>query len=239
MQRVNIASQLLVHVCFLVLGINVSITKGVSPDMQNRFSLLYFEANYTVAEQACHALGFDGLAILSNPEEYNYVHKLSTVIREDLNRGMWLALKYDDMLARPMWDDGTVPAPDMPWKGNAINKPCGRFQRAGFVGMLPCDKLRYAVCGNHHGKTLDEAEGSINWTAAPTNVTSSLIESRVESYLQCALLCGSENLCRAAHFNQITMSCKILGPGSFSDFQSDPDSTTFVRRSFKESDVPL
>ncbi|GFO18397.1 hypothetical protein PoB_004490200 [Plakobranchus ocellatus] len=234
MQQVKIASQLLVPVCFLVLGINISATKGVSPDMQGRFSLLYFEANYLVAEQACQGLGFDGLAILSTPEEFNYVFQLSADVRRESLGGLWLALRLDELSARPLWTDGSFIASDAPWINNSdISRTCGRLHRTGSLGLFPCHSLRYAVCGKHD-KALREAEGSTYLSTVLNNVTSILTESKVESYLGCALLCSRENLCRAAYFDLVRKSCKILGPGSFSvsDFQSDPDSTTFVRKSF-------
>ncbi|GFO43221.1 hypothetical protein PoB_006972600 [Plakobranchus ocellatus] len=84
-----------------------------------------------------------------------------------------------------------------------------------------------------------EAQGSTYHSTAPTNVTSSHFVSRADSYLQCVLLCGRENLCRAAHFDLVKRNCEILGPGSFSvsDFQIESASTTFVRKSFGESDI--
>ncbi|GFN94373.1 hypothetical protein PoB_002087900 [Plakobranchus ocellatus] len=143
------------------------------------------------------------------------------------------------MLASRVWDDGTVAAPDIPWK-NQLIRPCGRLTMAGNLGMISCNKLRYPACGNHSGKAFEEAQGLTYHSTAPTNVTASLSVSRVDSYLQCALLCSSENLCRAAHFDLVTRNCEILGPGSFSisDFQVESASTTFVRRSFGEIDGP-
>ncbi|GFO43219.1 hypothetical protein PoB_006972400 [Plakobranchus ocellatus] len=135
----------LVTVYVHILGILISVSSGDSLNMQSKFSVLSFDANFTVAEQACQALGFDGLAILSTPEEYNYVLRLSADVRQ--HRGIWLALRFDEVLASPVWDDGTVPAPDMPWKREAI-QPCGKLNTAGLLGMLPCDKLKYPACGN-------------------------------------------------------------------------------------------
>ncbi|GFN94375.1 hypothetical protein PoB_002088100 [Plakobranchus ocellatus] len=71
MQQTITASQL-VPFCILILA-----SSGNSLGMQSKFSVLSYMTNFTVAEQACQDLGFDGLAILSTPEEYNYMLQLS------------------------------------------------------------------------------------------------------------------------------------------------------------------
>ncbi|GFO08943.1 hypothetical protein PoB_003544800 [Plakobranchus ocellatus] len=204
-----------------------------SYSLQNSFSIIYEELNFTEAEKTCKALGYDGLAIPSSPEEFAYVLEATAYARQRI--GEWLALRYYPEVDSILWDDGTAPAPDMPWFVRQSYRdpryPCGRIYVAGVLGMIKCSALRYAVCGNHV-KPYVEAHGETHTSFAPDILTPSLSEFKVESYLECSIHCGRIHLCRFAHFHHVTKICKILGPELQSSLAEDPESTTFVRRSY-------
>ncbi|GFO44010.1 hypothetical protein PoB_007051500 [Plakobranchus ocellatus] len=143
-------------------------------------------------------------------------------------------MKYNRTLHNLIWADGADVAPDMPWENDEVPSYPSHPHNSG--GLAMDGRLKawdwswrvYSVCG-YHTKTFHEAVGTTNSATRPTNVTSSIADIAVGSYLQCTILCSEYDFCRAAHFDLLSETCKILGPSSYTDLEADAASTTFVR----------
>ncbi|GFN84485.1 hypothetical protein PoB_001099100 [Plakobranchus ocellatus] len=108
--------------------------------------------NFTEAEKACKTMGFDGLAITNSPEEFAYIVRVTEWLRKFW--GLWLALRYNPEVGSVVWDDGTVPAPDMPWitlTGQMPKNPKdhqGGLRKSGVLSLWNESLSRYSICGN-------------------------------------------------------------------------------------------
>ncbi|GFO35212.1 hypothetical protein PoB_006171700 [Plakobranchus ocellatus] len=226
--------RLLLKFCTACLVLS-AILEGGECGMEKNFFINDQSVNFAVAEQACLSMGFDGLALLKSPEEYRYAVKISTQTRAKINNrwlGCWIGFRFDEDSYSVPWDDGSVMAVDMPYAQSLMalgtERQCGRLRYSDHIGLAKCDETRMSVCGKR-AKTYREATGTTNSLLAPTNVTATLMKGKVASYTHCVLSCCELYLCRVAHFDHVTQICSILGPESYSGFQNDPNSTSFIR----------
>ncbi|KAK3787221.1 hypothetical protein RRG08_048861 [Elysia crispata] len=196
--------------------------------------------NATEGEQLCREMSYDGLAILSSPEMYNYALTITHTLRASTTRGMYIGLKasttrgmyiglkYSPETAVTHWEDGTLPAADTPWKDATVaQEEFGLLFSAGLLRMTKGRYHRYALCGY-------QVQGSTAVGQQPTGVSSSLSVATAPSYMACVLLCGRDNQCRAAEFNSDLLTCILLGPGSYSGLTTFPSGTTFLRGGFQD-----
>ncbi|GFO44012.1 hypothetical protein PoB_007051700 [Plakobranchus ocellatus] len=58
----------------LIFSVNLA-GQGVECSMEDHFFVNIVRYNVTAAVEACRAMGYDGLAIASSPEEFNYIVK--------------------------------------------------------------------------------------------------------------------------------------------------------------------
>ncbi|KAK3787222.1 hypothetical protein RRG08_048861 [Elysia crispata] len=105
--------------------------------------------NATEGEQLCREMSYDGLAILSSPEMYNYALTITHTLRASTTRGMYIGLKYSPETAVTHWEDGTLPAADTPWKDATVaQEEFGLLFSAGLLRMTKGRYHRYALCGS-------------------------------------------------------------------------------------------
>ncbi|RUS75188.1 hypothetical protein EGW08_017047, partial [Elysia chlorotica] len=132
------------------ITIAILTNKGEGITIADSFALVGTTRNFTEAERECRGRGYDGLGVVSSPEEYNHVILASQQLRTQW--GLWVGLRYDLGLQKLQWDDGTDPSPNMPWvKGSAAPSEavaCARLFVAGAMGMLECHRQRFYICGN-------------------------------------------------------------------------------------------
>ena len=66
---------------FAFLTIGLILQRESVASMADRFELVGERMNVAMAETECKRRGFDGLAVLSTPEEFNYAMQASVQLR--------------------------------------------------------------------------------------------------------------------------------------------------------------
>ena len=66
---------------YIALGYIAQIECEVS--QEDMYEVLKEKMNFTIAELECQKRGFDGLAIFSSPEEFNYALHLTEIARSE------------------------------------------------------------------------------------------------------------------------------------------------------------
>ena len=74
--------------------------------------------------------------------------------------------------------------------------------------------------------------GETHQSQMPSGLTSTLAKVGVVSFFRCVSVCIGDYMCRAAWFDEATLTCTLLGPGDYSGLQHSQNSTTFVREGF-------
>ncbi|KAK3767269.1 hypothetical protein RRG08_059711 [Elysia crispata] len=200
------------------------------------FLLIESRQTFPESEQLCQAQGYDGLAVLSTPETYGLALHLTEYHRTVHGRSTYVGLRYQIPRDIRVWDDGTVPTADTPYKHGHANKasigdPYGLLNHEGEIKWASGNKNKMALCGNHQQQTA-EARGSNMYGQQPANVTWSLSLTTMSTYLECALLCGQDHRCRVAAFSSDLLTCQTLAAGSYTNFTQNSAFQTFLRAGF-------
>ncbi|KAK3800847.1 hypothetical protein RRG08_008602 [Elysia crispata] len=199
--------------------------------MADSFEFVGELMNFTDAELECRRRGFDGLAVISSPEEFNFAITASIELRKLW--GLWVGLRFDLDLQKMQWDDGTEPASNMPGLseiGRSSIK-CIRINIKGFLGKQKCHAERYAICGNRT-RTFKEASGITHKFKKPFNISSTLEVHHVHSYLECTILCSSQYLCNAAWFDAPSLTCNLVRADGYTGLENSQNAQTFVREGY-------
>ncbi|GFO20324.1 hypothetical protein PoB_004682900 [Plakobranchus ocellatus] len=183
-------------------------------------------------EKLCRKKGYDGLAVINSPEALKVAMKLAKQDFRDFSK-IFIGLRYRPETRSIAWDDGTPVASDTPEMSDVVGNtktPYGRLSDEGTVnlgtGLVPGQ----AICGMHKNLAT-EAHGYTVHGQQPVGVSSSLFQISVFSYLECAVVCGQDNRCKAAEFKTNELTCAIFGPGSY-DLDANSNSITYVRNRY-------
>ncbi|KAK3800846.1 hypothetical protein RRG08_008601 [Elysia crispata] len=214
---------------FAFILLTMLFQNGRAITMTDMFDFVVEPMNFTNAELECQRRGFDGLAVISSPSEFNFAIDASKQLRKD--SGLWVALRFDLNLQKLKWDDGTEVASNMPWL-NSNPKPrashaCARVHFTGDLVMVPCHIRRHFICGNHI-KTFMEARGITHKSLKPFKISSTLAEHRVDSYVKCVILCSTQHVCNTAWFDTSSLTCLLLRSDGYAGLQNNPNGQTFV-----------
>ncbi|KAK3787101.1 hypothetical protein RRG08_030264 [Elysia crispata] len=201
------------------------------------YQVLSKRIHFSMAESECQKRGYDGLAVINSPEEFNYASQLTEHLRFTVGaKGFWVALSYNVDRQKLIWIDGSEVVSDMPGfrSGKLLDsqKVCTRIRFSGVaLGKINCSNPRYPICG-YHKRDFVQATGQTLRSSKPVfNESMMLAQHKMESHLYCTLLCSRFSMCRVAWFESLTLTCSVLGPGHFS-ISKDLGSQTFVRVAF-------
>ncbi|RUS69783.1 hypothetical protein EGW08_022458 [Elysia chlorotica] len=201
------------------------------------FHVIESRQSFLDGEQLCKDQGYDGLGVISSPEMYELALRLTEPHRTGVDgSAVYVGMRYHANREAGLWDDGTVPASDTPWKsGNAdaasTIDPYGMMAMSGELKWTSGSSLKLAICGNHGQRF--EAHGTTLSGQQAANVTWSLAWVSVSTSLECALYCGQDSRCRVAEFNSEKKSCRTLAAGAYSSFVQSSTTQTFVRTGFQ------
>ncbi|GFN90301.1 hypothetical protein PoB_001680700 [Plakobranchus ocellatus] len=207
------------------------------PSLSQQFSVMNFTFSKTKqkarqSQMVCKDLGYDGLGVLSTPEAYAHVLRITSFWPE--KAGFYVGIQRPSGSTRLMWDDGSVLPTDLPWADNQpADEPWGAADTAGHLLMVTGSYKKYALCGNYGTPTMTEAYGTTLHGHKPVDTRFRLSESKTSSYFECVVMCSQDNLCRLVDFRADIFTCTLLGPGTLNVTTENSASTTFIRVKFK------
>ncbi|RUS75149.1 hypothetical protein EGW08_017089 [Elysia chlorotica] len=198
------------------------------------FHLTEKKFNFTLQDHNCKSLGYDGLAIVSTPEAFEYAIKITYYIRTVLGLNAFVGNRYYADQGQFLWDDGSVPRSDLPLRNPNGHEPYVRLRNFGVFERGWGTWLQPGLCGNHDNPPKQSsASGSIkHGEQLQTTTRTVLSEGTVLSHLECFVLCGMDPQCRSAEFNSDLLTCAILGEYKSSGTTSNAHVRTFVRQTF-------
>ncbi|RUS79950.1 hypothetical protein EGW08_012294 [Elysia chlorotica] len=185
----------------------------------------------------CQNMGFDGLARVSSPEEFNDVVRATKNIRSVSN--LWVGLSYHantNTDIKVYWNGMGPVAADLPWRSEdtvpSSWNTCVVIDQDGFLDGQACESTSYALC-EMFSSTSREARGVYYNSAKPANVSSTAISYRARSLLECVTRCSDDDKCRVAWFDSSLLTCTPLRHEEYTGLEDCPDARTFVREVYR------
>ncbi|KAK3759683.1 hypothetical protein RRG08_033372, partial [Elysia crispata] len=187
--------------------------------------------NFTSHESFCKDIGYDGLAVLSSPEAFEYAIKIT----QNNRKKTYIGAHYRSEVGTTLWDDGTVPRSDTPF-GSPKDDPKFNFGRlekrdADQIVMILGEVHRGGLCGNHKNYPTESRGTTMRGELLTTEKTVVSV-SQVFSYVECAVLCGMVHECRAGEFNSDLLTCTVIGEYQSSGHIPKSEIVTFIRQTF-------
>ncbi|RUS91876.1 hypothetical protein EGW08_000447 [Elysia chlorotica] len=199
-----------------------------------QFHPLDVPANWTNQESICKGLGYEGLAVIIDPEAYNYAMKITEHSRITLAMGVYLGGRYRPELDLFAWDDGTIITPDAPLDTANMGDPTSRFylmKRSGLLVQSTGQDLKLGLCGNHKNPP-GESRGTTTRGQMVATVKPILSVSQLPTYVECVLTCSLDHECRAVEYDLDLLSCSLIGQYTSTGVTPNPRIFTYVREVF-------
>ncbi|RUS82533.1 hypothetical protein EGW08_009705 [Elysia chlorotica] len=174
-----IAKKMLQGIAFIF----AAMVLGCNDAAMFEFRLIEENHNCTYFRELCQNLGYDGLAILSTPEAYQYAMDISANVRDTLGMHIFIGARYFPEYDATLWDDGTETRSDSPFGRHPPkadpNEPCTRLLHTGNFRLTADNLLYYGMCGNQLMTCTGE---SLRDAGVPTTLLTAKTKTRIGTW---------------------------------------------------------